>query len=332
MLMRLFTVAAFVLAALLITSLANAQDISPIERGRTYTTWFYEGKTSEIWQRSSPQVQQLFGDESGIQAFREQVAAMLGEEQSVQEEHVAHQLQTYTYTRVATFSKSPEPFEVQWAFDDAGMIVLFAIHPAQEEAPSDELDHETRTDLRLPFDGRWYVYWGGRTVYENYHAADPRQRFAYDLLIARNGMSHSGDGTRNDQYYCFGQDVLAPAGGVVAVATDGIADNTPGEMNPEMLLGNHVIIDHENGEFSFFAHLQQGSVQVEPGERVDQGDTIGRCGNSGNSSEPHLHYHMQTTATIGEGAGLPAQFQSYVADGEFVERGEPRQNQYIEPR
>ncbi|MGD9894727.1 MAG: M23 family metallopeptidase [Dehalococcoidia bacterium] len=329
--MRLFIMAAFVLASFLVMSAAGAQEVSPIERGRTYTTWFYEGKTSEIWQRMSPQVQQLFGDEAGLQAFRDQVATMLGQEQAVVEEHVTRQLQIHTYTRVATFANSPEPFEVQWAFDDAGMIVVFGVQAAQEEAPSDYLDYETKTDLRLPFDGRWYVYWGGRSVYENYHAADAGQRFAYDLIIARDGVSHSGDGTQNEQYNCFGQAVLAPGDGVVSEAVDGVADNTPGEMNPEMLLGNHVIIDHENGEFSFLAHLQQGSVQVEPGERVDAGDDIGRCGNSGNSSEPHLHYHMQSTATIGEGAGLPAQFQSYVADGEPVERGEPRQNQYIEP-
>jgi hypothetical protein len=96
--------AAFALAALLALSPTGAQEVSPMERGRTYMSWFYEGKTGEIWQRMSPQVQQLFGDEAGLQAFRDEVATMLGEEQGVVEEHVTRQLQTHTYTRVATLA------------------------------------------------------------------------------------------------------------------------------------------------------------------------------------------------------------------------------------
>lgn len=62
------------------------------------------------------------------------------------------------------------------------------------------------------------------------------------------------------------------------------------------------------------------------------GQTLGLCGNSGNSSEPHLHYHLQNTGIFFDGDGLPAQFLNYVADGKAVERGEPRKGQQVRPK
>jgi murein DD-endopeptidase MepM/ murein hydrolase activator NlpD len=94
-------------------------------------------------------------------------------------------------------------------------------------------------------------------------------------------------------------------------------------------VGNHVIIDHGNGEFSLLAHLRRGTLAVELGQTVTAATPLGRCGHSGNTSEPHLHYHLQDTAVFGKGVGLPAQFQGYVADGEAVARGEPVKGQTI---
>lgn len=118
----------------------------------------------------------------------------------------------------------------------------------------------------------------------------------------------------------------------MAEATDGLSDNKPGVMDRDHPTGNHVILDHGNGEFSFLAHLKQGSVAVKVGDRVKPGDKLGLCGNSGNTSEPHLHYHLQTTAKFGAGEGLPAQFLNYIADGKEVARGEPVQGQTIRNR
>jgi murein DD-endopeptidase MepM/ murein hydrolase activator NlpD len=109
-----------------------------------------------------------------------------------------------------------------------------------------------------------------------------------------------------------------------------VADNTPGVMNRLQALGNHVVLDHGNGEFSFLCHFKKGSVAVKTGQKVKAGEPLGQCGNSGNSSEPHLHYHLQTTAVPFHGAGLPAQFLRYRANGETVERGEPTQGQNVE--
>lgn len=78
-----------------------------------------------------------------------------------------------------------------------------------------------------------------------------------------------------------------------------VQDNKPvGTENTEQIAGNHVIIDHGNGEFSYYAHLQKGSVSVKAGDVVKAGDTLGKCGNSGNSSEPHLHFEVANSAEL----------------------------------
>lgn len=84
-----------------------------------------------------------------------------------------------------------------------------------------------------------------------------------------------------------------------------------------------------SGEFVFLAHLMQGSVKVDAGQTVARGEGVGRCGNSGNTSEPHLHLHIQTTANLQSGEGLPAYFGGYRADGVPVARGEPEKGQTL---
>ena len=80
-------------------------------------------------------------------------------------------------------------------------------------------------------------------------------------------------------------------------------------MNPYSGLGNAVFIQHREHEVSVLAHLQFGSVKVKVGDKVKRGQTIGLCGNSGNSSEPHLHYHLQNTPIIQDGTGIKCYFQ-----------------------
>jgi len=184
-------------------------------------------------------------------------------------------------------------------------------------------EYRTKTKLFLPFDGEWYVFWGGRTVGQNRHAKVQCQRFAYDFLVLRQGKSSGGSGEANTDYYCFGLPVYAPGDGTVVQAEDDVPDNLPGILNARQLLGNHVILDHGNGEFSFLVHLKGGSVRVRTGDRVHAGDMIGECGNSGHSSEAHLHYHLQTAPVLAAGEGLPAQFVDYIANAKKVGCGEP---------
>ena len=193
----------------------------------------------------------------------------------------------------------------------------------QKPAPSAFLDYQTRTTLALPFEGEWHVSWGGRTVGQNRHVIAPDQRFAYDFLQLEDGWSFRDSGDKNDLFVCFGKPICAPASGTVVKAGDGVHDNAPGEMNPAQALGNYVILDHGNREFSFLAHLKQGSVAVQTGQRVETGTFLGFCGNSGNSSEPHLHFHLQDTPILFRGNGLPAFFHQYRANGKHIDKGEP---------
>lgn len=192
------------------------------------------------------------------------------------------------------------------------------------EFPTPYLNYRTKTELRLPFDGSWVAFWAGRDVQHNYHAAYPDQRFAYDLVDMKpDGKTFTGNGKQNSQFLVWNRPLLAPGGGTIIAAVDGVEDNTPGAMNAQEAFGNHVVIDHGNGEFSFLAHMRKGTVSVHEGDKVKPGTPLGRTGNSGNSSEPHLHYHLQNSPTPFEGDGLPAQFQHYNADGGYIERGEP---------
>lgn len=222
-------------------------------------------------------------------------------------------------TRAERIRNSPK---AGWRNHLARHLVAIGKHPA----PSAFLNYQTRTTLHLPFAGEWYVYWGGRSVAQNKHVVARDQRFAYDFLILARGckgQSYAASGETNVDYYCFGKPIYAPANGIVVGAENVLPDNEPGAMNAKAALGNYVILDHGGGEFSFLAHFQCDTVAVNSGDSVRCGQLIARCGNSGNSSEPHLHYHLQNAPTPFQGDGLPAFFVDYVANGDPVAKGEP---------
>jgi hypothetical protein len=199
----------------------------------------------------------------------------------------------------------------------------------KDEAPSNYLDYQTNAELELPFNDDWFVVWGGRIKEENYHATLEDQRFAIDVVQIENGSTFIGDGKQNEDYYCFGDTLYAPESGQIVEMENSVAENIPGETNTNQLFGNYVIIDDGNAEYSVLAHFMQNSIIVSVGDLVTKGQEIGLSGNSGNSTEPHLHYHLQNNPSIGQGEGLPAQFRNYYANDIFVSVGEPVKNQTI---
>jgi hypothetical protein len=307
----------------------TAADSALMETGRTYTRWFWEGKADTLYALFGPGLRQAVRDPAGLAGFIARERARLGPEAGVESETVERRGDQVAYVRIARFASVPVRIRLQVATDAAGKISVFGIRPYSEEGR--HADYRTKTALRLPFEGEWFVGWGGRTREQNYHAVLVDQRFAYDLLVMRGGKTHDGEGTRLEDYYCWRKPILAPGAGTVAVALDSLADLVPPEHDERNPAGNHVIIDHGNGEFSLLAHLRRGSVAVRRGDRVEAGRKMGECGNSGNTSEPHLHYHLQNTAVFGLAEGLPPQFQNYVADGRPVARGEPVKGQAIAP-
>ena len=169
------------------------------------------------------------------------------------------------------------------------------------------------------------VAWGGATADVNYHVVLPSQRWGYDLLLTKQGKSFRGDATRLQDYYCYDLPVLAPAAGVVRAVRDGEPDGAIGEnWKADTALGNHVVLEVAPSEFLFIGHLRPGSVAVRQGERVEAGQRIGRVGNSGNNSEPHVHLHLQDTIRPYLGEGIPFYFHHYRQAGRLVERGMPQ--------
>ena len=172
------------------------------------------------------------------------------------------------------------------------------------------------TKMKLPFKGEWSVTWGGDTKEQNYHVESLAQKNAFDILIKdEQGYTHKGKGESNEDYYAFGKELYAPCDGEVVLVVDGVKDNIPGVLNPIYIPGNTVIIKTANGEFAFFAHFKQNSIVVKQGQKVSSGALLGLCGNSGNSSEPHLHFHLQNVEDMTKATGAKCFFDQLKVNG-----------------
>lgn len=138
------------------------------------------------------------------------------------------------------------------------------------------------------------------------------QRFAIDWVkVGPAGATFSGNARDNASYFAYGLDVISVADGVVASIKDGIPENIPGPtsravpITNETVGGNYVIVDIGGGRFAFYAHLKPGSLKVKTGDRVQRGQVLGLLGNSGNSTEPHLHFHISNANSPLGSEGLP---------------------------
>ncbi len=171
--------------------------------------------------------------------------------------------------------------------------------------------HRSISGIQLPFEGWWYVAVGGR-VFPNHHIPAKAQQFAYDFCIAvtDSGKTYESDRNKLGNYRCFGQPILAAHAGTVVLSVDGIPDNPIGVLNSQMVYGNTVMIKHKDGPVSVYAHLRKGSVCVSENDIIAAGELLGRCGNSGNSSEPHLHFHIQSEVGFEAGVGIKPVFDS----------------------
>lgn len=167
----------------------------------------------------------------------------------------------------------------------------------------------------LPFTGAWTVLNGGVDEKTSHSWDVYTQRYAYDfVVIGDDGLTYAGDPSDVRSYLCYGLPILAPADGEVVFARDADPDTPPmlDSDDPgcagEDIRGNFVLIRHASGEYSCLAHLAPGSVTVKAGQRVARGQEVGRCGCSGNSSEPHLHFHVQAGESFYTSPGMPARF------------------------
>ena len=206
------------------------------------------------------------------------------------------------------------------------MIALISLAPLTYRAYlSSHASSPSRVRFRVPMDGPITVGWGGDTPDVNYHVLAPDQRWAYDLLVTVGGSTHRGDGRECSDYYVYDRPVLAPADGTVRAGVDGDPDMPIGQLGGGAHPGgNHIVLEVAPGEFLYLCHLKPGSLRVKVGDVVVRGLEIGRVGNSGNTSEPHLHIHLQDTPVPGVAEGIPLYFHDYRTGSRLVDRGMPR--------
>jgi len=175
-----------------------------------------------------------------------------------------------------------------------------------------------KTKLVLPFNDAWTVFWGGDTKELNYHVVSKAQKNAFDIVIKdKTGKSYKTDGKTNEDYYAFGKEIFAPCDGIIVLVVDGVKENKPGELNPIYVPGNSVILKTMNNEYLLFAHFKHHSIKVKEGEKVKQERVLGLCGNTGNSSEPHLHFHIQNVEDMNIATGVKCYFDKIIVNGQI---------------
>ena len=157
------------------------------------------------------------------------------------------------------------------------------------------------------------------------------QRFAIDWVMEKGGKTYAGEASKNASYFAYGASALAVADAVVVGVKDGIPENVPGAALPpptlETVAGNHVVLDLGKGLFSMYAHFQPGSLKVKVGDRVKRGQVLGLVGNSGNSTEPHLHHQVSNGPSPLGSEGMPYAFDRMSTRKPKQTDWKPRQKQ-----
>ena len=187
-----------------------------------------------------------------------------------------------------------------------------------------------KTNLKLPLHGRIYVFDGHdfcahhrrQDVFRNGRFRPNSVRYSYDFMIMdASGNLYRGDEFNKENWLSYGRPIFAPAAGTVVEAVNTIPENSyrdghvvyadvPEGVDPGGL-GNHVTIDHGNGEFSSLHHMKLNSVTVKKGDHISQGQQIGAIGFSGDTFLPHLDYTMMDGPDVRTSRGLPSYFSDF---------------------
>lgn len=167
------------------------------------------------------------------------------------------------------------------------------------------------------------------------------QRYAYDFLQvdwSKKGMHFYNSGKLRyflfgvplKECYCWGKEIHAPCDGKVVDAKDDLKERSrvhllsdmfvvlknalifnPEKTDLQSVIGNYIIMECTDNVFAFFAHLQKDSITVSVGEKVNKGQVLGKVGHSGNSTAPHLHFHLMDSRNLLEAKGIPCVFENY---------------------
>ncbi len=165
-------------------------------------------------------------------------------------------------------------------------------------------------------EGNWHVAHGGPLGITNHHNSVVEQRYAMDSVrLGSDGRSHVSPADVLSSYFAWGSEVISPVEGIVVSVVDGIPDMEIGNMDKYNPAGNHVLLETDSGVRVLIAHFQKDTLVVQEGNKVAVGDVLGKVGNSGNSSEPHIHLQVMKCHN-GGWHGVP-----FKIDGKEYRRG-----------
>lgn len=184
------------------------------------------------------------------------------------------------------------------------------------------IQYETKNKCIFPVKGTWRVTcnWDGPDSHRDAYS----QEFAFDLdQLDCNLEVVLNEKKPNEEYPCYGKEVIAVEDGEVLDSFDQLPENPTScsDLSKEQIIkfaqeygyvhlsgGNQVVLKHSNGEYSFYAHLIPGSLNVKKGDKVKRGQILGKVGNSGNSDGPHLHFQLMNGPDKSTARGLPCHF------------------------
>jgi len=209
-----------------------------------------------------------------------------------------------------------EPGAIQGFYQIFGIIYVHIIH--KFKLPSKE-NYVCKSNYILPFNGKWTICNGGLNKKLSHSWGIVTQRYAYDFLIINNeGRSFDKNEKNVENYFCYSKDIITPADGIVIKISN---KNNDSRVNGKKaycdvwdIRGNFIVIKHNDTEYSAIAHIMKDSFTVKIGDQVKQGEIIGKCGNSGNTSEPHIHFQLQNGKSFFFSAGLPIMFSNIITE------------------
>jgi len=212
--------------------------------------------------------------------------------------------------------------------DDCDFRQQFAVSPRT---------YEDKTALILPLRGKIFV-WEGHDLYAHHQRvplSNPKVKslgitansnnFASDFIyVDGQGREYHDDPRILENWYGYGKPIYAPGAGIVLATANDIPENWFEDAKATQIghpklplgkdpkdIGNFVLLDHQNGEYSLLVHMKAGSVTVRAGDRVRQGQVVGGIGFAGDSIFPHLHYSLMDGPEVFKAWGLPAYFSQF---------------------
>jgi hypothetical protein len=175
-------------------------------------------------------------------------------------------------------------------------------------------DYNNHRNVMLPIGGRINGAERYAVDWFKWNHAGASEQLAQGVL-----PTFRGDPMKNEDYLAYGEPLLAVDAGTVTTVVSDTPDSTPSALPEGIALaelgGNQIIIDIGNGVYASYLHLAPGSPTVKVGDKVTRGQVIGRLGNSGNSSEAHLHFQLQRSPAVLAGDNVPFEINTLTYSG-----------------